>query len=54
MKFKIWKRGFTLVECPIIFTERTQGNSKMSKKIVYEAIWMVWKLRLAAALGTLK
>ena len=54
VKFKIWKRGFTLVECPIIFTERTQGNSKMSKKIVYEAIWMVWKLRLAAALGTLK
>lgn len=54
VKFKAFKRGFKLVECPIIFTERTQGKSKMSRKIVYEAIVMVWKLRFASMLGTLK
>lgn len=54
VKFKAWKRGFTITECPIIFTERTQGKSKMSKKIVYEAILMVWKLRFASVLGLSK
>jgi len=44
--YKIWKKGFTIKEIPIIFYERVQGKSKMSKKIVYEAIFMVWKLRL--------
>lgn len=53
IKFKIWKKGFKLMECPIVFTERRIGKSKMSKKIVFEAIWMVWKLRLQAALGIL-
>jgi len=51
VKFKAWKRGFRLVECPIIFTERSQGRSKMSKRIVYEAIFMVWKLRFASLFG---
>jgi dolichol-phosphate mannosyltransferase len=45
MSFRVWKRGFSLVEIPIIFVDRSEGVSKMSKKIVREAIWMVWRLR---------
>ena len=45
MSFRAWKRGYRLVEIPIIFVDRTEGVSKMSKKIVREAIWMVWRLR---------
>jgi dolichol-phosphate mannosyltransferase len=54
IKFKIWKKGFKLVECPIVFTERRVGQSKMSRKIVVEAIWMVWKLRLQSLLGLIR
>lgn len=45
MSYRVWKSGFRLVEIPIIFVDRTEGVSKMSKKIVREAIWMVWRLR---------
>lgn len=45
MSYRAWKRGFRLFEIPIIFVDRTEGVSKMSKKIVREAIWMVWRLR---------
>lgn len=45
MSFRAWKRGFRLVEIPIIFVDRTEGVSKMSKRIVREAVWMVWRLR---------
>ena len=45
MSYRAWKRGFRLVEIPIIFFDRTEGVSKMSKKIFREAIWMVWRLR---------
>ena len=45
MSFRAWKRGFRLNEIPIIFFDRTECVSKMSKKIVREAIWMVWRLR---------
>jgi dolichol-phosphate mannosyltransferase len=48
MKFKTWKHGFNMVEVPIIFTERREGNSKMSRKIVYEAIWGVIKLKVGS------
>lgn len=48
MKFKTWKYGFNIVEVPIIFTERREGNSKMSHKIVYEAIWGVIKLKVGS------
>lgn len=41
---KIWRRGMKVVEVPIIFTDRFQGSSKMSKSIVREALWMVWHL----------
>jgi len=45
MSFRAWKRGYRLVEIPIIFVDRTEGVSKMSKKIVREAIGIVWRLR---------
>jgi dolichol-phosphate mannosyltransferase len=53
MTFRAWKRGFKIVEIPIVFVDRTEGTSKMSGAIVREAIWMVWRLRLLAALGKL-
>ena len=46
MSFRAWKKGFRLVEIPIVFTDRVEGQSKMNKRIVREAIWMVWWLRL--------
>ncbi|HYD54967.1 MAG TPA: polyprenol monophosphomannose synthase [Gemmatimonadaceae bacterium] len=54
MSFRAWKRGFRLVEIPIVFVDRTEGQSKMSNKIVREAIWMVWRLRFSAAMGRLQ
>lgn len=45
MNFRCWRKGFRLTEIPIIFEDRHSGSSKMSKNIVYEAIWMVWWLR---------
>jgi dolichol-phosphate mannosyltransferase len=53
MSFRAWKRGFRLVEIPIVFTDRVEGQSKMNKRIVREAIWMVWWLRLKALVGQL-
>jgi dolichol-phosphate mannosyltransferase len=44
MTHKIWQNGMRVVEVPIVFTERFQGHSKMSKKIVREALVMVWRL----------
>ena len=43
---KIWRQGMKVCEVPIIFTDRFQGTSKMSTKIVREALWMVWRLWL--------
>ncbi len=43
---KLWRQGFKIVEVPIIFTERTQGHSKMAGGIVNEAFWLVWRLWL--------
>jgi len=51
MNFRTWRRGFTIIEEPIIFTDRTIGESKMSKTIMYEAIWMVWRLRIWKIFG---
>ena len=51
MTFKCWKKGFRISEMPIIFYERQRGHSKMSKKIVREAVVMVWRLRLLSLLG---
>ncbi len=53
MSFRAWRKGFRLVEIPIVFTDRVEGQSKMNKRIVREAIWMVWWLRLQALVGRL-
>ena len=44
MTHKIWRQGLRVAEVPIIFTDRFQGTSKMSRKIVWEALAMVWRL----------
>ena len=54
MTFKAWKKGFKIKELSIIFIDRVKGKSKMSRKIVREAIVMVWKLRLWSMFGILK
>ena len=46
MNFRTWRKGYKLVEHPIIFIDRTVGESKMSKSIMLEAVWMVWRLRI--------
>jgi dolichol-phosphate mannosyltransferase len=51
VSYRVWKRGFSLIEIPIIFVDRAEGVSKMSKKIVREAIWMVWRLRWWSLIG---
>lgn len=53
MTFKAYKKGFRIAEIPIIFIDRHQGSSKMSKKIVREAVLMVWKLRIRSSLRIL-
>ena len=51
MKFKAWKAGFQITEVPIIFTDRTLGQSKISKGIIKEAVWGVLMLRWNAFWG---
>ncbi len=51
MTFHAWKKGFKIGEIPIVFVDRTMGHSKMSKKIVREAVFMVWKLRIRSIFG---
>ena len=46
MNFRAWVKSYKIKEIPIIFSDRTIGQSKMSKTIVYEAIFMVWRLRI--------
>jgi len=53
MSFKTYVKGFKIKEIPIVFTDRVKGKSKMSKKIVREAVTMVWKLRLQHMFGKL-
>jgi dolichol-phosphate mannosyltransferase len=48
MNFLARRLGFRLAEIPIIFEDRCVGASKMSRRIVYEAMWVVWRLRLGA------
>jgi len=46
MKFKAWKYGFNIVEIPVIFTDRTEGNSKMSEGIFFEAVIGVIQMKI--------
>jgi dolichol-phosphate mannosyltransferase len=48
MKFKAWKYGFQIAELPIIFTDRKEGTSKMSRKIVSEAVFGVIRLKVGS------
>ena len=54
MSFRAWKKGFRLGEIPIMFVDRDVGVSKMSKKIVREAVWRVWRLRWLALTGRIR
>jgi dolichol-phosphate mannosyltransferase len=53
LNFKAWSKGFKVVEHPITFVDREVGVSKMSKNIVYEAVFMVWQLKLQKMFGML-
>ena len=53
MHYRTWRAGFRLREVPVIFTERTEGQSKMSREIVVEAAYKVWELRLRDLVGRL-
>ncbi len=53
LNFKVWKKGMRIREIPILFVDRRVGVSKMNKKIVWEAMWLVWKLRFFELTGTL-
>lgn len=51
MSVRAWRKGFKLKEIPIVFVDRTEGQSKMNKAIVREAVWVVPRLRLMALFG---
>jgi dolichol-phosphate mannosyltransferase len=53
MDFRVWKQGLKLIEVPIVFVDRVQGESKMSGAIVREAVWRVWALRFLSMFGRL-
>jgi len=53
LKLRAWRKGFKPLEIPIVFTERENGESKMSKRIVMEAVWKIWKLRFLDLFGRL-
>ncbi len=46
VNYRVWKKGFSIVEIPIIFIDRTVGKSKMTRKNIVEAIWVVWWLKV--------
>ncbi len=48
MDFRVWKKGLSLIEVPIVFVDREHGVSKMSGEIVREAVWRVWALRFSS------
>lgn len=45
LNYHVWKRGYRIKEIPIMFVDRQVGISKMSRRIIFEATWMVWALR---------
>jgi len=53
MTFRAVRKHFRITEIPIVFVDRTEGHSKMSKHIVREAVWMVWRLRWWALRGVI-
>jgi dolichol-phosphate mannosyltransferase len=53
MTYRAWRSGHRIKELPIIFLDRTSGDSKMNKSIAVEALWVVWWLRIMSVLGWL-
>jgi dolichol-phosphate mannosyltransferase len=53
MNYKAWRKGFRIKEIPILFVDRSIGESKMSRRIVWEAAWLVWRLRILDLFGAL-
>ena len=53
MNYKAWRKKLRVREIPILFVDRRVGVSKMTRKIIWEAMWLVWKLRLQALTGKL-
>jgi len=53
MSVRAWRKGFRIAEIPIVFVDRAEGQSKMNRAIVREAIWMVPRLRLMRWFGRL-
>lgn len=53
MSLRAWRRGFSLGEIPITFVDRDLGESKMSRQIIAEAVWRVWRLRALTIIGRL-
>ncbi len=53
MKYRAWKRGFSIIEIPIIFTDRKKGESKISSDIIWEAVFGVISLQFRSLLGRL-
>jgi dolichol-phosphate mannosyltransferase len=53
INLRAWRKGFALGEIPIVFADRDLGESKMSKRIVWEAVWRVWALRMRDLVGKL-
>jgi dolichol-phosphate mannosyltransferase len=54
MNYRLWKAGARIKEIPIVFIDRRSGVSKMSKNIVYEAAFLVWKLQVMWIFGRIK
>ncbi len=48
VNYLVWKKGFRIKEIPIVFVDRRTGESKMSRRIIWEAAFLVWKLRIDA------
>jgi len=53
LKYRAFRKGFSILEIPILFMERDTGESKMSWQIVREAIWRVWALKIRDLFGRL-
>ncbi len=53
ISLRAWRKGFAVGEIPIVFADRDIGESKMSKRIIWEAVWRVWALRFTDLMGRL-
>ena len=53
MNYRTWKKRFIIREVPIVFVDRSVGKSKMTRKNIFEAVWMVWWLKILSIAGQL-